>query len=76
MANIDTVYSETETQTAMDDTSLNPVTDEVDGEVQITLSFRGVDHDPGALFDALQNLGTVATDKLPTRNNYNFIVSA
>lgn len=69
------VYTETETQTFMDDTNLNPVVKEARGEVQITLVFDGVDIDPAEIFDAVQTLGTVQTDKVPTRLNYNFIIS-
>lgn len=71
----DVVYTETETQTFMDDTELNPVVTEKRGEVQLTLVFDGVDIDPGAIFDAIQTLGTVQTDKVPARLNYNFIIS-
>ena len=69
------VYTETQTQTFMDDTKLNPVVKEARGEVQITLVFDGVDIDPAKIFDAVQTLGTVQTDKVPTRLNYNFIIS-
>jgi hypothetical protein len=69
------VYTEAQTQTFMDDTNLNPVVKEARGEVQVTLVFDGVDIDPGKIFDAVQTLGTVQTDKVPTRLNYNFIIS-
>lgn len=74
MAN--TAYTEAQTEALMDDTDLNPVTDDQRGEVQVTLVFDDVDFDPGALFDALQTLGTVSTDKVPTRRNYNFVISS
>lgn len=74
-ATTNVVYTETQTQTYMDDTNLNPVVKEARGEVQLTLVFDGVDINPGAIFDAIQTLGTVQTDKVPTRLNYNFIIS-
>lgn len=75
MTTSNAVYTETETQTFMDDTDLNPVTTEDGGEVQITLTFKKVDIDPGAIFDALQTLGTVRTDFIPDRQNYNFNIT-
>jgi hypothetical protein len=69
------VYTETQTQTFMDDTKLNPVVKEKRGEVQLTLVFDGVDIDPAEIFDAIQTLGTVQTDKVPARQNYSFIIS-
>lgn len=76
MATTQAVYTETQTETMMDDTKLNPVVKEEGCEVQVTLTFRGgKSHDPGALFDALQNLGDVQTDFVPARNNYNFIIT-
>lgn len=74
-ATTNVAYTEAETQTFMDDTTLNPVGTEKRGEVQITLVFDGVDANPALIFDALQTLGTVQTDKVPTRKNYNFIIS-
>lgn len=74
-ASTDVVYTQTETETMMDDTVLNPVVNEKRAEVQVTLVFDGVDFNPGALFDALKGLGTVQTDKIPARNNYNFIIT-
>jgi hypothetical protein len=71
----DVVYTEAQTQAFMDDTKLNPVSTEKRGEVQVTLVFDGVDIDPAEIFDAVQTLGTVQTDKVPTRLNYNFIIS-
>lgn len=69
------VYTQAETEAFMDDTTLNPVVNEARGEVQVTLVFDGVDIDPGEIFDAVQTLGTVQTDKVPTRLNYNFIIT-
>ncbi len=69
------VYTQAQTQTMMDDTNLNPVSTEDRGEVQITLTFYDVDINPATIFDALQALGTVQTDFVPTRKNYNFIIS-
>jgi hypothetical protein len=37
--------------------------------------FDGVDVNPGLIFDALKALGTVQTDKVPARKNYNFIIT-
>ena len=74
-ASKEVAYTETQTQTFMDDTNLNPVVKEKRGEVQITLVFDGVDITPGAIFDAIQTLGTVQTDKVPNRQNYNFIIT-
>lgn len=74
-ATTNVAYTETETQTFMDDTDLNPVVKEQRAEVQLTLVFDGVDVNPALIFDALQTLGTVQTDKVPTRLNYNFIIS-
>jgi hypothetical protein len=72
---IETVYTEVETEAAMDDVKLNPVVDNEDGEVIIQLSFRGVSIDPELIFDALKNLGTVQSDVLPARHNYRFIIN-
>jgi hypothetical protein len=69
------VYTEAQAEAFMDDTNLNPVSTEDRGEVHITLTFYDVDINPGAIFDALKTLGTVQSDFLPTRKNYNFIIS-
>jgi hypothetical protein len=69
------VYTEAQSEAFMDDTKLNPVLKEKRSEVQLTLVFDGVDVNPGAIFDALKALGTVQTDKVPARNNYNFIIT-
>ena len=69
------VYTETQTQTFMDDTKLNPVSNEKRGEVHITLTFDGVSIDPALIFDALQTLGTVQSNLVPTHKNYNFIIT-
>lgn len=71
------VYTETEVQTFMDESvALNPTNSEVDHQVQITLTYAaGVTYDPGALFDALQALGTIQADKLPTRGELNFLIT-
>ena len=74
-ASTDVVYTQTETEAMMDDTVLNPVVNEKRAEVQVTLVFDGVDFNPGTFFDALKGLGTVQTDKIPARNNYNFIIT-
>jgi hypothetical protein len=74
-ASKEVAYTETQTQTFMDDTNLNPVLKETRGEVQLTLVFDGVDINPALIFDAIQALGTVQTDKVPTRKNYNFIIT-
>jgi hypothetical protein len=76
MAATNTVYTEAQVEAMLDDTVRNPVTDEDGGEVQITLTFRGVDVNPGAIMDALKNLGTVGSDFIPARQNYNFVISA
>jgi hypothetical protein len=76
MAATNTVYTEAQVEAMLDDTVRNPVTDEDGGEVQITLTFRGVDVNPGAIMDALKNLGTVSSDFIPARQNYNFVISA
>lgn len=68
-------YTEAQTQTMMDDTTLNPSRTEQRGEVNITLVFDGVAINPAAIFDAIQTLGTVQTDKVPYGGNYNFIIS-
>lgn len=59
----------------MDDTNLNPTTNEERAEVHITLNFRGVTANPATIFDALQTLGTVQADKVPTGKRYEFIIS-
>lgn len=71
------VYTETEVETMMDDTvGLNPTNSEVDHEVNITLVYgAGVTFNAGTLFNALQALGTIQSDKVPTRGNYNFIIT-
>lgn len=78
MPAIETVYSAAETEAAMDDTDLNPVINTEDGEVIIQLSFRGASegntYEPSAIYDALSNLGVVASDVLPARHNYRFVI--
>ena len=74
-ASKEVVYTETQTQTFMDDTKLNPVVKEKRGEVNITLVFDGVDINPATIFDAIQTLGTVQTDKVPAHLNYSFIIT-
>jgi hypothetical protein len=69
------VYTQAQSEAFMDDTKLNPVVNERRGEVQLTLVFDGVDIDPSKIFDALKTLGTVQTDKVPARLNYNFIIT-
>lgn len=68
-------YTAAQTTTMMDNTTLNPVSTEDRNEVQVTLVYDGVDFNPALLLDALQTLGTVQTDKIPTRGNYNFIIT-
>lgn len=74
-ATTEVAYTEAQTQTMMDDTTLNPARTEKRGEVNITLVFDGVEINPALIFDAIQNLGTVQTDKVPSGGNYNFIIS-
>lgn len=74
-ASTEVAYTQTQTEAFMDDTTLNPVVKEKRCEVQVTLVFDGVDFNPGTFFDQLKNLGTVQTDKVPARNNYNFIIT-
>ena len=74
-ASTEVAYTQTQTEAFMDDTTLNPVTTEKRCEVQVTLVFDGVTFNPSHLFDQLKNLGTVQTDKIPARNNYNFIIT-
>lgn len=74
-ATTNVAYTEAQTGAFMDDTSLNPVIKEARGEVQVTLVFDGVTIDPGKIFDAVQTLGTVQSDFIPARLNYNFIIS-
>ena len=74
-ATTETVYTETQTTAFMDDTILNPSRTEKRGEVNITLVFDGVAINPAAINDALQTLGTVQTDRVPSGNRYSFIIS-
>lgn len=60
----------------MDDTVLNPTNNEVDHEVTITLTYAaGVTYNANTLFDALQALGTIQSDKVPARGNFNFLIT-
>jgi hypothetical protein len=74
-ATTEVVYTAAQTTAMMDDTARNPVRTDKRGEVHITLVFDGVDIDPAAINDAIQNLGTVQTDKIPQGGNYSFIIS-
>lgn len=71
-ASTNVVYTEAQAEAAMD---ALPTSSEKRGEVQLTLVYDGVTINPGALFDALKNLGTVQTDKVPARNNFSFIIT-
>ncbi len=77
MANIETVFTQAETEAMMDDAVRNPTSNEADAEVHITLTFRGTTMNPNTLYNAIQGLGTVVrADKVPGRGNYSFVVSA
>ena len=79
MANIETVLSATETETAMDNTTLNPTVVNTSGRVKVSveLTFVDMDFDPSDLYDALDaEYVTVATDDAsPSRNAYTFVIS-
>jgi hypothetical protein len=63
----------------MDDANLNPVSNQTDAEVHITVVFRGLVADPAKIYDGVQAMTTAANqvraDHLPARNHYSFIVT-
>lgn len=77
MAATNTVYTATQTAAFCDDSKLNPAATEVDAEVHITLQNRtaaGIAMED--IYDALDaEFGTVACNKLPTRNSAIFVIS-
>lgn len=74
-ATTEAVYTAAQTTTMMDDTNLNPVVKEKRGEVHLTLTFDGVDINPGLILDAIQTLGTVQANMVPCRGEYSFLVT-
>lgn len=70
----DFVYSGLETLAMCQDLVLNPGLVEKDGEMTITLQWRQ-GFAPIALVAVLKNMGTLGTDFVVTRNNYNFVVT-
>lgn len=68
-----TYYTPAQTEAMCDDTVANPAITEDDCEVHVVLQFRK-DSTMGAIYDALANLGNVATDKPVTRRSATFIV--
>lgn len=77
MAQIETVKTATATNTDVDDGVLNPDSTAPNRTtVFVTLEFVGVNFVPDNLFDALDaQYGTVATNKVPARNSYHFVIS-
>lgn len=71
------VFTQAETQAMMDDAKRNPTSNELDAEVHVTLTFRGVTMNPATIYDAVQTLGAVVrADKVPGQGQYSFIISA
>jgi hypothetical protein len=75
MATTQAVYTEAQTQAMMDDVNLNPTSTEDAGEVQITLTYKGLTINPATIFDALQTIGDVQSDFVCSGNRYNFIIT-
>lgn len=73
-----TPLSAEETKEAMEDTSINPKEDVIGKVVNITLIFDGVEFDPAALYDALDDKYTSVTSVKDTvdRGNYLFKIGA
>lgn len=77
MPAIETVSSATQTNTDVDNDTLNPTQTEEGAQVQVTLTFvGGQQFVPDALYDALDaQWGTVRTNKVNARGEYSFIIS-
>ena len=71
-ASTEVCYTQAETEAMMD---ALPTSTEKRCEVQVTFVFDGVSFVPGTFFDHLKDIGTVQTDKVPARNNFNFVIT-
>lgn len=77
MAAIETVQTASSTNTDVDNDTLNPALDAPNRIlVTVNLEFVGVTFTPNDLYDALDaQWGTVATNKVPARNHFDFVIS-
>ena len=77
MAAINSVYTATATEAALDDEVLNPDRTAHKGKIDIQLVLDGVTVDAGEIYDMVNAaFGTVTTDKVPSRSTYIFRISA